>query len=102
MDTRIQLYIRSKAKLNIGNQSGALQLVVRDSEIYDVQRQFPMAGNFVKGENYLVDDFKRNLLSDSIRKSVSKTTTSMKFKADSIDFFRNNFLIFYKFFIFFF
>ena len=64
MDMRLQLYIRSKAKLNIGNQSGALQLVVRDSDIYDVQRQFPMAGNIVRGENYLKDDFKKNLLSD--------------------------------------
>jgi len=91
MDMRLQLYIRSSAKINVGNQSGALQLVVRDSKIYDIQRQFPMAGNFVKGENYLKDDFKRNLLSDSIRKSVSKTTTSMKFKADTIDFFRDGF-----------
>ena len=91
MNIRIQSYIRSKAKLNVGNQSGTSQLVTRYSNVYDVQRQFPIAHNFVRGENYLKDDFKRNLLSDSVRKSVSKTTTSMKFKADSIDFFRNNF-----------
>ena len=91
MDMRLQLYIRSKAKLNIGNQSGALQLVTRYSTVYDVQRQFPMLGNVVKGEKYLVDDFKRNLLMGSIRKSVSKTTTSMKFKADTIDYFREDF-----------
>jgi len=91
MDIRLQLYIHSKAKLNIGNQSGTLQLGVRKSKIYNVQRQFPMAGNFVRGENYLKDDFKRNLLKGSVRKSESKTTTSMKFKADVIDFFRDNF-----------
>ena len=91
MDIRLQLYIHSKAKLNIGNQSGTLQLGVRNSKIYNVQRQFPMAGNFVKGENYLKDEFKRNLLSNSIKKSVSKTTTSMKFKADTVDFFRGKF-----------
>ena len=50
-----------------------------------------MAGNFVRGENYLRDDFKRNLLKDSIRKSESKTTTSMKFKADAIDFYGDRF-----------
>ena len=91
IDIRLQLYIHSKAELNIGNQSGTLQLGVRKSKIYDVQRQFPMAGNFVRGENYLRDDFKRNLLRDSIRKSESKTTTSIKFKADVVDFFRDNF-----------
>jgi hypothetical protein len=89
MDMRTQLYIRSRAKVNVGNQSGALQLVVRDSEVYDVKRQFPIAGNIVKGEKYLVDDFKRNLLEDVVDKSESKTTTSLKFKADFIDFFRN-------------
>ena len=91
VDIRLQLYIHSNAKLNVGNQSGTLQLGVRKSKIYNVQRQFPMAGNFVRGENYLKDDFKRNLLKDSVRKSKSKTTTSMKFKADVVDFFRNNF-----------
>jgi len=91
MDIRLQLYIHSKAKLNIGNQSGTLQLGVRNCKIHNVQRQFPMAGNFVRGENYLVDNFKRNLLRGVVRKSESKTTTSMKFKADSIDFFRNGF-----------
>ena len=91
IDIRLQLYIHSKAKLNIGNQSGAIQLGVRKSKIYNIQRQFPMAGNFVRGENYLKDDFKRSLLKGSIRKSESKTTTSMKFKADTIDFFRNDF-----------
>jgi len=89
VDIRTQLYIRTRAKFNVGNQSGALQLVVRDSKVYDVKRQFPIAGNIVKGENYLVDDFKRTLLEDVIDKSESKTTTSLKFKADVIDFFRD-------------
>jgi len=53
MDFRIQMYIRCKAKVNIGNQSGALQMSTRYSDTYDVQRQFPMGHNFVKGENYL-------------------------------------------------
>ena len=91
MDMRLQFYIRSKARLNIGNQSGALQLVVRTSKIYDVKRQFPIEGNCVRGEEYLVDDFKRTLLDDVVDKSESKTTTSLKFKADVIDFFREGY-----------
>jgi len=53
MDLRIQLYIKSKAKVNIGNQCGTNHLVVRYSGVYEVQRQFPLEHNFVKGENYL-------------------------------------------------
>ena len=52
-DIRIQLYIKSKAKLNIGNQCGTNHMVVRYSDVYEVQRQFPLSHNFVKGENYL-------------------------------------------------
>ena len=50
MNFRIQTYIRCKAVLNIGNQSGALQLSNRYSSTYDIQRQFPMGHNFVRGE----------------------------------------------------
>ena len=91
MDFRIQTYIRSKAKINVGSQAGAMQLVTRYSEVYDVQRQFPIAHNFVRGESYLSDEQKRKILLDSVRKSDSKTTTSMKFKADMIDFYGDRF-----------
>ena len=53
MDLRIQLYIKSKAKVNIGNQCGTNHLVSRYSDVYEVQRQFPLGHNFVKGETYL-------------------------------------------------
>ncbi len=53
IDLRIQLYIRSKAKLNIGNQCGTLHIIGRYSKLYTVQRQFPIAHNFVDGEIYL-------------------------------------------------
>ena len=53
IDLRIQLYIRSKAKLNVGNQCGTLQTISRYSKLYTVQRQFPIAHNFVDGEIYL-------------------------------------------------
>jgi len=53
IDLRIQLYIRSKAKLNVGNQCGTLQTISRYSKLYTVQRQFPIAHNYVEGEIYL-------------------------------------------------
>ena len=53
IDMRIQLYIKSKAKLNIGNQCGVNHMTVRYSDVYEVQRQFPIGHNFVQGEIYL-------------------------------------------------
>lgn len=50
---RIQLYLKSKANLNIANQCGTNHLIVRYSTTYEVQRQFPLKGNFIKGINYL-------------------------------------------------
>jgi len=53
INIRIQLYIKSKAKLNVGNQCGTNHMVVRYSDVYEVQRQFPLSHNFVRGEKYL-------------------------------------------------
>ena len=53
MSLRIQLYIKSKAKVNISNQCGANHIVARYSDCYEIQRQFPIAHNFIDGETYL-------------------------------------------------
>ena len=53
INLRIQLYIKSKAKFNISNQCGTNQLMARYSDSYEIQRQFPIEHNFVKGETYL-------------------------------------------------
>ena len=53
IDLRIQLYIKSKAKINLSNQCGTNHLVVRYSKCFESQRQFPLAHNFVEGEIYL-------------------------------------------------
>jgi len=53
IDLRVQLYIKSKAKLNIGNQCGPMDIVPRYSDTYIVQRQFPLGINFINGVNYL-------------------------------------------------
>ena len=50
---RIQLYIKSKAAVNIGNQCGTNHMVVRYSDVIDIQRQFPIGHNFVKGEKLI-------------------------------------------------
>lgn len=50
MDLRLQLYIKSKAKVNIGNQCGTTQCIVRYSDCISIQRQFPMGSNIIKGE----------------------------------------------------
>ena len=53
IELRIQLYIKSKAKINIGNQCGTNHCIVRYSDVYEVQRQPILGHNFVKGENYI-------------------------------------------------
>ena len=53
IDLRIQLYIKSKAKINLSNQCGTNQIVVRYSKCFESQRQFPLAHNFVEGDIYL-------------------------------------------------
>ena len=53
IDLRIQLYIKSQAKINVSNQCGTNHLMVRYSNCYESQRQYPIAHNFVEGENYL-------------------------------------------------
>ena len=52
IDLRIQLYIKSKAKLNISNQCGTNHLVVRYSKVFESQRQYPLKHNFVKDIQY--------------------------------------------------
>ena len=53
IDLRVQLYIKSKAKVNLSNQCGTNHLMVRYSKCYESQRQYPIAHNFIEGENYL-------------------------------------------------
>ena len=91
IDLRIQLYIRSAAKLNVAAfQNGLTHTVARYSKNYQLQRDFPMGSNFIKGETYLKDDDYR-ILKDSPDKTESKTTTSLKFKSDLIGFFKDKF-----------
>ena len=53
MSLRMQLYIKSKSKINIANQCGTNHIVVRYSDTYEVQRQQILGLNFVKDIQYL-------------------------------------------------
>tara|TARA_E500000318_G_C3566596_1_gene215921 strand:+ start:2792 stop:4285 length:1494 start_codon:yes stop_codon:yes gene_type:complete len=100
MDVRTQLYIRTKAKFNIGNHCGVLDCVAGSSKVYQVQRVFPLNQNKVDNEIYLNkenykyliddDDFKVDLIKGLPDKFTSKTTTSLKWKVDFIDYFRDD------------
>ena len=50
IDLRIQLYIKSKAKLNLGIQCGTTQCITRYSNCISIQRQFPIGSNIIEGE----------------------------------------------------
>jgi len=55
VDLRIQLYIRSKGKICIGNQSGLLQSISRYTNLHMTQRQVPIKHNYIEGEQYYAD-----------------------------------------------
>ena len=51
--TRIQLYIRTKAKLNIGTHCGFLDTVSNYSKVFQIQRIFPLNQNVVEAQYYI-------------------------------------------------
>ena len=62
LPTRIQLYIRSKAKLNIGTHCGFLDSVSRYSKVFQIQRVFPLNHNTIESEHYInKDNYKEKL-----------------------------------------
>tara|TARA_A100001201_G_scaffold84874_1_gene75132 strand:- start:212 stop:1702 length:1491 start_codon:yes stop_codon:yes gene_type:complete len=100
MDTRLQLYIRSKAKLNIGIHCGFLDSLAGNSKVFQIQRVFPLNQNVVNSEVYVnnenidyvlqEDYFKLKILRNLPDKTESKTTTSLNWKSDFIDYFRDD------------
>ena len=53
IDVRVQLFIKAKARLNISNQCGMNHLVIRYSNCYESQRQYPIEHNYLDKINYL-------------------------------------------------
>ena len=54
--TRIQMYIRTKAKFNIGTHCGFLDCVSRYSKVFQIQRVFPLNHNVIESEHYINKD----------------------------------------------
>jgi len=50
---RIQLYIKTKANLNVGNQCGVNDSVCRYAKTYTIPRSNDLRENFIKGQIYL-------------------------------------------------
>ena len=62
--TRIQLYIRTKAKINIGTHCGFLDCVSRYSKVYQIQRVFPLNQNVLENEVYVNKENYKEVLDD--------------------------------------
>jgi hypothetical protein len=56
METRLQLYIRSKAKLNIGTHCGIVDAVAGYSQAFQIQRVFPLNQNVIEANHYVNRD----------------------------------------------
>ena len=63
IDTRVQLYIRSKAKLNIGTHSGFLDCLSRYTKVFQIQRVFPLNHNNVEKNYYVNKENYKKILS---------------------------------------
>ena len=53
INLRVQLYIKSKAKVNIGTQCGPMDITPRYSKTLISQRQYPLGINFINGVEYI-------------------------------------------------
>ena len=62
--TRIQLYIRSKSKLNIGTHCGFLDCVSRYSNVFQIQRVFPLNQNLIEAEYYINNENYKEVLTN--------------------------------------
>jgi hypothetical protein len=62
--TRIQLYIRTNAKINIGTHCGFLDCVSRYSKVYQIQRVFPLNQNVLENEVYVNKENYKEVLDD--------------------------------------
>ena len=84
IDTRIQLYIKTQAKFNVGNQTGMNDTIAKYTPTYTVPRG-KLGSNIIKSEKYmtsLVDE----VLDELPDKWEVKTTTSKRWKRGLYDF----------------
>jgi hypothetical protein len=78
IDTRIQLYIKTQAKFNVGNQTGMNDTIANYAPTYTIPRG-NLGSNYIRSEKYMVDRVE-TILSELPDKWEVKTTTSKKWK----------------------
>jgi len=78
IDTRIQLYIKSRARFNVGNQSGMNDTISNYAPTYTVPRGL-LGSNLIRGQYYMIDEIEE-ILSTLPDKWEVKTTTSKNWK----------------------
>lgn len=84
IDTRIQLYIKSEAHFNVGNQTGMNDTVAKYTPTYTIPRG-KLSSNFIRSEKYMVSP-SEDILSELPDKWEVKTTTSKRWKRGLYDF----------------
>lgn len=88
IDTRIQLYVKTQAKFNVGNQTGMNDTIANYAPTFTVPRG-KLGSNFIRSQHYLVDEIDQ-IINQIPDKWESKTTTSKKWKIDLYNFCRDN------------
>jgi SAM-dependent methyltransferase len=84
IDIRIQLYIKSEAYFNVGNQTGMNDTIAKYTPTFTVPRG-KLGSNFIRSENYMVSP-SEDILSELPDKWEVKTTTSKRWKRGLYDF----------------
>ena len=78
IDIRVQMYIKSKAKFNVGNQCGVNDTISNYAPTFSVPKN-ELKSNIVKSQNYMYKEVTK-VLNDIPDKWEVKTTTSKKWK----------------------
>jgi hypothetical protein len=88
IDTRIQLYIKTQSKFNVGNQTGMNDTISNYAPTFTIARE-KLGSNFIRNQHYLMD-LVDQILNELPDKWESKTTTSKKWKTELYNFCRQN------------
>ena len=88
IDTRIQLYIKSRAHFNVGNQTGMNDTIAKYAPTHTIPRG-KLGSNLVRSEKYMIDPIEE-ALKELPDKWESKTTTSKKWKRGLYNFIKNS------------
>lgn len=88
IDTRIQLYIKTKSKFNVGNQTGMNDTIANYTPTFTLARP-NLRSNIIRSQYYMTNEL-LEVLNELPDKWESKTTTSKKWKTELYNFIKNN------------